>query len=140
MGVHELYEKFPIQTSAVSFLVAGLVAPILAALVGATKTLNNEILHDKKNDYRAQDKIHEFAVTFYCMTDVALAGFLVNQLRSAATQNLHAAWVAVATHQVSYLFAATSSFGFQKTMLPSLSVAGIATYMAFTTSSSKASK
>lgn len=132
MGFAGLYAKSPFQTGTLSMIVAGLVCPMVAAVLGATKTLNLEIFHDKRDSYKAQDKIHEFAATFYSMTDVALAGFLVSQLRSTTTKSLYASWIAVATHQVSYLVAATSSFGFQKTMLPSLGIASLATYMAIT--------
>ena len=38
--------------------------------------------------------------------------------------------------KASYLFAAASSFGWQKTMIPSLTVTGIATYMALVTGGS----
>lgn len=133
MGLSDLYSKFPFQTGTLSVIVLGLVGPMVAALLGATKTLNLEILHDKRDSYRAQDKILEFAVTFYSVTDIALAGFLTTQLRSPNTTSLRASWIAVATHQVSYLLAAVSSFGFQKTMLPSLGIAGLATCMAITT-------
>uniref|UniRef100_A0A7S3L331 Uncharacterized protein n=1 Tax=Amphora coffeiformis TaxID=265554 RepID=A0A7S3L331_9STRA len=136
MGLSDLYAKSPFETGTLSVIVLGLVGPMVAALLGMTKTLNLEIFHDQRDSYKAQDKIHEFAATFYSMTDLALAGFLTSQLRSATTttNHLHASWVAVATHQVSYLLAATSSFGFQKTMLPSFGIASLATYMAITTS------
>ena len=137
MGFSDLYSKSPFQTGTLSVIVAGLVGPMVAALLGATKTLNLEIFHDKRDSYKAQDKIHEFAATFYSMTDLALAGFLVQQLRTS-TKSLRASWVAVATHQVSYLVAATSSFGFQKTMLPSLGIAGLATYLAITSKQGEA--
>lgn len=129
MGFAQLYEKLPFQTATISFLVAGLAGPLAAALLGLTNSLILEAFHDKKDTYRPQDKIHEFAISLYSMTDVALAGFLVTQLRSS-TQNLKSAWIAVATHQFSYLAAAASSFGFQKTMLPSLGVASMAAYFA----------
>jgi hypothetical protein len=113
-GFADHYANFPLQTGTLSLIVAGLAAPIVGALLGFTETLNKEIFHNKKDSYRAQDKIHEFAATFYSMTDVALAGFLVSQLRSTTTSSLRASWIAIATHQVSYLFAAASSFGFSK--------------------------
>lgn len=131
MTMQDLYAKFPVQTGAVGVLVAGLVGPLLAALCGATQTLTAGIFHNRRADYHAQDKIHEFALTLYCLTDVALASFLLHQLTHA--RNLHAAWIACATHQGAYLYAAATSFGWQKTMWPSFTVAGMASYMAVTT-------
>ena len=128
MGLMDHYKQDPVQTGLLSVVVAGLVGPVVAALVGATQALNTEIFHKHKDAYKPQDKIHEFAATQNFALDVALAGFLVQQLRDRSS--LHGAWVAIAAHQVTYLVAATSSFGWQKTMLPSLSVAGIATYFA----------
>lgn len=136
MGFTSHYSAAPLQTSALSLIVAGLAAPLVAALMGFTDALEKGIFHNQKETYRAQDKIHEFAVTFYSMTDVALAGFLVSQLKST-TSSLHGCWVAVATHQVSYLMAAASSFGWQKTMLPSLGVAGLSVYLAAMTAKPK---
>ena len=137
MGFNYHYARFPFQTGALSLIVAGLAAPIVGALLGFTETLNKEIFHNKQDTYRAQDKIHEFAATFYSLTDVALAGFLVSQMRSPV-DTLRSSWIAVATHQIAYLFAATSSFGFQKTMLPSLGVAALSTYFALTCKSKAA--
>jgi hypothetical protein len=137
MGFTSHYAAAPFQTGALSLIVAGLAAPLVGALLGFTDTLNKEIFHNKKETYRAQDKIHEFAATFYSLTDVALAGFLVLQLKTTASHSLHACWIAVATHQVSYLLAAVSSFGWQKTMLPSLGVAGLSVYLATVTAKPK---
>lgn len=143
MGYNELYAKAPLQTGFLTLIVAGLAAPLVGALLGHTRTLTDAIFHNAKDSYHPQDKIHKFAVTLYSVSDVILAGFLTSQLRSSSGSasptsnndtNFHAAWVALATHQAAYLTAASSSFGWQKTMLPSLGITSLATYFAIQTS------
>ena len=144
MGITEHYRQDPVQTGLLSVVVAGLVGPLVAALVGATRTLNTEIFHQYKDAYQPQDKIHEFAATQNFALDAVLAGFLVHQLQSSSSSSsspsatdFGTAWIALASHQVTYLAAAVGSFGWNKTMLPSLGVAGIATYFAVISSKPK---
>ena len=120
-------------------IVLGLVAPLLLAVNGKDKILLEGAFHKQEKTYDSSDPLHRFAIHFYSCTDVVLAGFLVYCLggggfapnnKDGSKHSLRTAWSAIALHQWSYGLAAWTSFGFQRTMIPSFGTAAVATTLA----------